>query len=225
VKVLLFGATGMIGQGVLRECLLDPGVERVVTIGRSATRQQHTKLTEIVHGDLHDYSAIESHLTGFDACFFCLGIASAGMTEEDYTRVTYGIAVAAAETLVRRNPQMTFIFVSGAGSDSTERGRTMWARVKGKAENAILRTPFKGAYVFRPGVIQPLHGIRSRTTLYRVLYVVMGPVLPLLRRILPRYVTTTEVIGRAMLKIARHGADVRVLESADINRYGAAAGG
>jgi uncharacterized protein YbjT (DUF2867 family) len=147
VKVLIFGATGMIGQGVLRESLLDPDVLRVVTIGRSATGQQHPKLEEIVHRDLHDYSAIEPRLAGFDACFFCLGIASAGLSEEEYHRVTYGIAVAAAETLLRLSPNMTFIFVSGTGADSTERGRTMWARVKGKAENAILRMPFKGAYV------------------------------------------------------------------------------
>ena len=220
MKVLVFGATGMIGQGVLRESLLDPDVQRVVTIGRSATGQQHPKLEEIVHRDLHDYSAIEAQLTGFDACFFCLGIASAGLSEEEYHRITYGIAVAAAETLLRLNPNMTFIFVSGTGADSTERGRTMWARVKGKAENAILRMPFKGAYVFRPAFIQPLHGIRSRTRLYRVFYIVLAPVMPLLRRALPRYATTTEVIGRAMLNIARNGADVTILETPEINRYG-----
>jgi uncharacterized protein YbjT (DUF2867 family) len=220
VNVLIFGATGMIGQGVLRESLLDPDVQRVVTIGRSATGQQHPKLEEIVHRDLHDYSAIEPRLTGFDACFFCLGIASAGLSEEEYHRVTYGIAVAAAETLLRLNPGMTFIFVSGTGADSTERGRTMWARVKGKAENAILRMSFKGAYVFRPAFIQPLHGIRSRTRLYRVFYTILKPVLPLLRRALPRYATTTEIIGRAMLNIARNGADVRVLETPEINRHG-----
>lgn len=218
MNVLIFGATGMIGQGVLRECLLDAGVVRVVTIGRSATGQQHAKLQEIVHADLHDYSAIESQLTGLDACFFCLGVTSSGMSEEAYHRVTYGITVAAAETLLRLNPGMTFIFVSGAGSDSTERGRTMWARVKGKAENAILRMPFKGAYAFRPAAIQPLHGIRSRTKVYRVFYTILGPVLPLLRRLFPGYVTTTEQIGRAMLTIARKGAPVRVLETADINR-------
>lgn len=222
MKVLIFGATGMIGQGVLRECLLDPDVSRVVTIGRSATRQQHSKLEEIVHRDLHDFTAIEPQLSGFDACFFCLGIASAGMTEEEYQRITHDIAVVAAETLLRVNPAMTFIFVSGMGADSTERGRTMWARVKGKAENAILRIAFKGAYVFRPGFIQPLHGIRSRTTLYRVLYMLLAPALPLMRRLMPGSVTTTEVIGRAMLNIARKGADVRVLHTKDINRYGSA---
>jgi uncharacterized protein YbjT (DUF2867 family) len=219
MNVLIFGATGMVGQGVLRECLLDPGVERVVTIGRSVTSQQHPKLQQIVHADLYDYSAIESQLAALDACFFCLGVTSAGMSEEAYHHVTVDITVAAAETLSRLNPNMTFIFVSGAGSDSSEKGRTMWARVKGKAENAVLRMPFKG-YVFRPGVIQPLHGIRSRTKIYRILYTILGPLVSLLRRFLPRYVTTTEIIGRAMLTVARKGAPVKVLESADINRVG-----
>lgn len=218
MNIVLFGATGMIGQGVLRECLLDPDVQRVVSVGRSATGQQHPKLREIVHRDLHDFSAIEPELTGFDACFFCLGIASAGMSEEDYSRVTYGIAAAAGETLARLNPNMTFIFVSGAGADSTESGRIMWARVKGKAENAILRMPFRGAFVFRPAFVQPLHGIRSRTKLYRVLYTVVGPLIPLIRRFFPGSVTTTVEVGRAMLNVARTGAPKRILESKDIRR-------
>jgi uncharacterized protein YbjT (DUF2867 family) len=217
MNVVLFGATGMIGQGVLRECLLDPGVERVVSVGRSATGQQQPKLREVVHRDLHDFSAIESELAGVDACFFCLGIASAGMSEEDYSRITYGIAAAAADTLARLNPDMTFVFVSGAGADSTESGRIMWARVKGKAENAILRLPFKG-YVFRPAFVQPLHGIRSRTTLYRVFYVILAPLMPLIRRLFPGSVTTTVEVGRAMLDVARNGAPKRVLESKDIRR-------
>ena len=215
MNVVLFGATGMIGQGVLRECLLASDVNRVLTIGRSATGVQNAKLQDLVHADLWNYSAIEEQLRGFDACFFCLGVTSAGMSEADYTRVTYGITVAAAETLCRLNPDMTFVFVSGAGADSTEQGRLMWARVKGKTENAILRMPFKGSYVFRPGVVQPMHGERSRTTAYRVLYSVTKPLLPLLKRLLP--VVTTEQFGRAMLIVARHGAPKRVLESADIN--------
>ena len=216
MNVILFGATGMVGQGVLRECLLDPDVLQVKTIGRSVTGVQNPKLRELVHRDMTDYRAIEAELTGFDACFFCLGIASAGMTEVDYTRITHDIAVAAAETLARLNPQMTFVFVSGAGADSSEKGRLMWARIKGKTENAILRMPFKAAYVFRPGIIQPLHGIRSRTALYRILYQVMGMLFPLLRRLFPAYVLTTEQIGRAMLNAVRRGAPKRVLESPDI---------
>jgi uncharacterized protein YbjT (DUF2867 family) len=138
MKVILFGATGMVGQGALRECLLDPEVEAVLTVGRSATGQQHAKLRELVHKDLLSYSAIEGELAGYDACFFCLGVTSAGMSEAEYTRVTYDIALAAAQTLVRTSPGMTFIFVSGLGTDSTEQGRTMWARVKGRTENALM---------------------------------------------------------------------------------------
>ena len=214
--MLLFGATGMLGQGVLRECLLDPDVAQVVTMGRNATGVQHPKLREIVHKDLWNYSSVESQLRGFDACFFCLGVTSAGMSEADYERVTYGIAVAAAETLCRLNPSMTFVFVSGAGADSSEHGRIMWARVKGKTENALLRLPCK-AYVFRPGVVLPMHGERSRTTAYRVLYSMTRPILPLLKRIWPGYILTTEQFGRAMLTVARQGAAKRVLESSDIS--------
>jgi uncharacterized protein YbjT (DUF2867 family) len=216
MDVLIFGASGMVGQGVLRECLLDSGVERATAIGRSASGVSHAKLREIVHRDLWNYTDTEKELTGLDACFFCLGVTSAGMKEADYERVTYGIAAAAAETLSRLNPQMTFVFVSGAGSDSSEKGRVMWARIKGKAENAILRLPFQG-YVFRPGVIQPLHGIRSRTTAYNVGYAILRPLIPLLRSAFPGRILTTEQIGRAMLKVARSGAPKRILESRDIN--------
>lgn len=217
MKVILFGATGMVGQGVLRECLLDPDVERVLAIGRSSTGQKHEKLRELTHGNFLDFSSVEGELTSYDACFFCLGISSAGMTEQDYHRVTYDYAMAAAQTLVRLNPGMTFIYVSGAGTDSTEQGRTMWARVKGKAENALLRLPFKASYMFRPAFIQPLHGITSKTKLYRVLYTVVGPLYPVWKALFPKYVTTTEQVGRAMLRVAKQGAPQRVLENWDIN--------
>src|SRR5258708_2224020 len=141
MKVLLFGASGMVGQGALRECLLDPAVEQVTAVGRTPTAVKNSKLREITLNDLADYSPIEHELTGFDACFFCLGVSSAGMSEADYERVTYGVTMAAAETLSRLNPQMTFIYVSGAGTDSSEHGRVMWARVKGKTENALPRLP------------------------------------------------------------------------------------
>jgi uncharacterized protein YbjT (DUF2867 family) len=217
MKVLLFGASGMVGQGVLRECLLDSEVATVLSIVRSSSGQQHPKLREIVHKDFLDFSSIESELSGFDACFFCLGVSSAGMSEENYRRVTYDIALAAGKTLVKLNPNMTLVFVSGAGTDSSERGRVMWARVKGQTENALLRLPFKAAYMFRPGVIVPLHGIKSRTMLYRVPYTLLGPILPLLKGLFPKHVTTTEKLGRAMLIAAKQGAPKPVLESSDIN--------
>jgi len=207
----------MVGQGVLRECLLDPEVESVLTIGRSATGQQHAKLHEIVHKDLFDYSAIEQQLSGYDACFFCLGVSSVGMSEPDYERITYGITLAAAQTLARLNPEMTFIFVSGAGTDSTEKGRSMWARVKGKTENALFQLPFRAQYMFRPGYIQPLHGIRSKTKVYDFFYKVLGPLYPVFKLLMPKYVTTTENIGRAMIKVARQGAPKSFLENQDIN--------
>jgi uncharacterized protein YbjT (DUF2867 family) len=217
MKVLLFGASGMIGQGVLRECLLDSDVEKVCAIGRSAINSDHPKLQQLIHADLSNYSAIEDQLAGFDACFFCLGISAAGMSEQDYESVTYGFTLAAAETLCRLNPGMTFIYVSGTGTDSSEKGRTMWARIKGKTENALLRLPFKGAYMFRPAAIEASHGERSKTSSYRILYAILKPLFPLMRMVIPGYINTTGQIGRAMLSIAKRGSEKHILESADIN--------
>jgi uncharacterized protein YbjT (DUF2867 family) len=217
MKVILFGATGMVGQGVLRECLLDEGVEQVLAMGRSATGQPHAKLREVIHKDLLDYSSLEGELSGYDACFFCLGVSATGMSEQDYTRVTYDLTLAAARVLARLNPDMTFIYVSGAGTDSSEKGRAMWARVKGRTENALLQLPFKAKYMFRPGFIQPMHGIVSRTKLYRAIYTVMGPLYPVLKTLVPKYVTTTEQVGRAMLRVAREGAPKPLLENTDIH--------
>jgi uncharacterized protein YbjT (DUF2867 family) len=217
MQVLLFGATGMVGQGVLRECLLDPQVTGVLAVGRSASGGQHPKLRELVQPDLFDLRTIETQLSGFDACFFCLGVSSVGMAEESYRRITYDLTLAVARTLARLNPRMTFVYVSGMGTDSTERGRTMWARVKGATENALLRLPFRAACMFRPAMIVPLHGIRSKTRLYRALYAAAAPLLPWLYRRFPKYVTTTEQVGRAMLEVARRGAPKPVLENADID--------
>jgi len=217
MKVILFGATGMVGQGVLRECLLDGGVESVLAIGRSPTGQRHAKLREIVHDDFLDYSAIESELTGYDSCFFCLGVSSVGMNEERYRHLTYDITLAAARTLARLNPQMVFVYVTGRGTDSTERGSLMWARIKGKTENDLLKLPFKAAYMFRPAGIQPLHGIRSKTGWVQAIYVGTAPLLSLLNRVAPKYMTTTEQVGRAMIAVARDGFPRPVLESEDIN--------
>ncbi len=216
MNVLLFGATGMVGQGVLRECLLDAEVQMVQTVGRTATGVQNPKLREVVNPDLSRYGSLKTELSGFDACFFCLGVSSSGMPEADYERVTYGITMAAAETLSQLNPQMTFIYVSGAGTDGSERGRIMWARVKGKTENALLRLPFRAAYMFRPGLIEPRYGVKSKTVWYRIFYALSKPLLPLLRWVLPNSVLTTDEIGRAMLTVAKRGASKRILESKDI---------
>jgi uncharacterized protein YbjT (DUF2867 family) len=219
MNVILFGATGMVGQGVLRECLLAPDVQKVSSVVRSATGQHDEKLQELIHKDFWNFSDVVPELSGFDACFFCLGVTSSGMKEDDYRRVIYDITMAAAKTLVKLNANMTFVFVSGAGTDSTEHGRVMWARVKGQTENALLRLPFKAAYMFRPGGIQPLHGITSKTKSYRILYALTRPLLPLLT-LFPKYMTTTEKLGRAMLEVARHGYPKQILESADINSVG-----
>ena len=216
MNVVIFGATGMIGQGVLRECLHDPDVRAVKAVGRTATGAAHPKLCDVIRSDMRSFEAIQSELQDVDACFFCIGVTSAGMAAAAYERVTYDIPVAAATTLARLNPSMTFIYVSGAGADSSEHGRVMWARVKGKAENAILRMPFNG-YVFRPAVVEPMHGIRSRTAMYNVLYVLLRPLLPILRRVFRTYVLTTEEMGQAMLLVARYGAPKHVLESRDIS--------
>lgn len=218
MKIILFGATGMVGQGVLRECLLDPEVEVVLSIVRAPTGRVEPKLRELVHKDFFDFSAIESDLAGYDACFFCLGVSSAGVKEADYRHVTYDITLAAARVLARLNPNMTFIYVSGTGTDSSEKGSSMWARVKGKTENDLLRLTFKAAYMFRPGAIVPLHGARSKTKFVQALYTVTKPVLPILYALFPKYVTSTEQVGRAMLKVAKQGAPKSILETSDINK-------
>jgi uncharacterized protein YbjT (DUF2867 family) len=217
MKVLIFGATGMVGQGVLLECLRDTEVEFVVTLGRTATGVRDPKLREIVHRDLLNYGGMEESLAGFDACFFCLGVASTGMKEAEYERVTYGFTMAAAEALSRVNPGMTFTYISGSGTDSTERGRVMWARVKGRTENALLRLPLN-AYAFRPGFIEPMDGIQSKTPMYRMFYNVLGPLLPVLHRAFPNRILSTREIGQAMLAVARHGYDKRILETKDMRR-------
>lgn len=205
----------MVGQGVLRECLLDSAVREVLIIGRTASGMQHPKLREIVHHDFLDFSGLEGELAGLDACFFCLGVSSAGMSQEDYACITYGFTMAAAQTLSRVNPGMTFVYVSGEGTDSSENGRTMWARVKGKTENALLRQ-YLHAFMFRPGLIQPLDGIRSKTPAYRLFYAILKPVLPLLRWAFPNQVLSTRDIGQAMLTVAKRGSPQRILESKDI---------
>lgn len=216
MNVLIFGATGMVGQGLLRECLRDPAITAVQVIGRTPVGVQHPKLKELLAPDLYRYDAVEEQLRGFDACLFCLGVSAGGKSEADYTRITYDLTMAAAQTLCRLNPAMRFAYISGASTDSSERGSVMWARVKGKTENALLALPFKAAYMFRPGAIQPMHGEVSKTPAYRWFYLLAGPVLSLLRGLFPRHITTTEQLGRAMINVARSDRASGVIHNADI---------
>jgi uncharacterized protein YbjT (DUF2867 family) len=222
MKVILFGASGMVGQGALRECLLAPDVERVLAVVRSPLGQEHEKLRQLVHADMMDVSPLEPELRGHDACLFCLGVSSAGMSEAQYTRLTYELTLGVARVLARISPNMVFIYVSGAGTDSSEQGSSMWARVKGKTENELMRLPFRAAYMFRPGAIQALHGIVPKTKVYRVAYALLGPLLPLVRWAFPNAVTTTEIVGRAMLESVRRGGPTRAVERPEINELGAA---
>ncbi|MGH8737685.1 MAG: NAD-dependent epimerase/dehydratase family protein [Burkholderiales bacterium] len=216
MDILIFGATGMVGQSVLRECLGAPGVGRVVAVGRRRTETEHPRLTNLLTPDLSDLSPIAAQLASFDACFFCLGVSSIGMSEADYTRVTHDLTLNAARTLLRSNPQMTFTYVTGAGTDSTEKGKSMWARVKGRTENELLSLGFKGAYMFRPGVILPMHAVRSKTLAYRAAYVLAGPLFRIMRAIRPQSMVTSVEIGLAMLAVARSGYRRPILEVADI---------
>lgn len=213
MKVIIFGATGMVGQGVLRESLLAPDVERVLAVVRTPTGVRHAKLRELRLTDFGDLAPVEDELTGSDACFYCLGVSSVGMDEAEYTRICYDFPVAAAKTLSKINPDMTFVYVSGAGTDPA--GRAMWKRVKGRTENVVLDT-FRNGYAFRPGIIQPTYGATSKTSLYRAAYAVAAPFFPLLERVAPKHVTTTDRVGRAMLQAARSGFDKHVVENADL---------
>ncbi|CAN5767413.1 epimerase [soil metagenome] len=216
MDILIFGATGMVGQSVLRECLDAPDVGRVVCVGRSPTGISHPRLADVTTPDLTDLRAVKDRLTPFDACFFCLGVSSVGMDEATYTKVSYDLTMSVARSLVEINPALTFTYVTGAGTDSTEAGKTMWARVKGKTENDLLKLPFKGAYMFRPGIIQPLHSVRSKTALYRVAYQIATPIFALLKRFSPGSLVTSVEVGRAMLSVAKDGYVRPILEVADI---------
>ncbi|MFI6996464.1 epimerase [Nocardia sp. NPDC050175] len=215
MKVILFGATGMIGQGVLNECLRDERVEQVLAVGRSSLGIDNPKLRELVQSDPTDLTAIADELPEYDACFFCLGVSSVGMKEENYRRITYDLALTVGRTLAAANPALVFIYVSGQGTDSTERSRTMWQRVKGKTENDLLALPFQ-AYMFRPGFVQPMDGVVSKTPLYRAAYAVTGPLIPLLKRLAPNVVNDNREIGRAMIAVAASGSDTRVVTPREI---------
>jgi uncharacterized protein YbjT (DUF2867 family) len=215
MKAILFGATGMVGQGVLRECLRDSGVEAVLAVGRSSTGVVHPKLRELIRKDLFDFAA-GTEVQGTDACFFCLGVSSAGMSEADYTRLTFDLTIGWARALARINPAMTFLYVSGAGTD----GKAMWARVKKRTEDALLAL-FPSAYMIRLAALRPMHGEVSKTRWTRISYALFRPLLPLVRAIAPDAVISTEELGRAMIRAARQGGPKRVLEARDLRALGA----
>jgi len=220
VKVIVFGATGMVGQAVVRQCLLEDRVTSVLIVGRSSAGVSDPKVEELIHGDFLDFSSVATELTGYDACFFCLGVSAAGMSEPAYRRVTYFMTMAAARELAERNAKMRFLYISGAGTDSTEHGRTMWARIKGETENAVLSMPFEG-YALRPGYIQPRHGVQSRNKLYRNIYRVTGRLYPALARVAPKYFIASDELALAMINIAANGSEKRILESSDLVRSAA----
>jgi len=213
MKVIIFGATGMIGQGALRESLLAPDVEQVLAVVRRPTGVRHRKLREVTLDDFADLTPIEDELRGYDACFYCLGVSSVGLDEAAYRRISYDYPIAAAHRLAALNPEMTFIYVSGAGTKPD--GRRMWARVKGATEVEVIKT-FPNGYGFRPGFVQPTHGATSRTRLYRVGYALVAPLIPILNRLAPKYVTSTDRLGQAMLRAARTGLPTRIVENADL---------
>jgi uncharacterized protein YbjT (DUF2867 family) len=216
MKVILFGATGMVGQSVLRECLSDDGVEGVLAVGRSSTDQAHPKLRELIRKDLFEFGAVDADLQGYGACFFCLGVSSVGMSEADYTRLTFDLTLGWARTLARINPAMTFIYVSGAGTG----GKAMWAQVKGRTEDALLAL-FPSAYMVRLSALRAMHGEVSKTRWTRISYALFRPLLPLMHAIAPGAMISTEELGRAMLRAALHGAPKRVLEPRDLRALGA----
>lgn len=212
IRAIVTGATGMVGEGVLHECLQHPDVEAVLVLGRKACGVQHPKLREIIVADFYDLSPIESQLTNYNACFFCLGISSLGMSEADFTRITYTLTLSVAQTLSRLNADMTFCYVSGSGTDSTEKGRTMWARVKGKTENDLMKLPFKGVYNFRPGYLHPTPGLKNTLSFYKYL----SWLYPMIRPVFPNVGTTLRELGLAMIHAVGNGNEHRIVEVKDI---------
>ncbi|MBI5477069.1 MAG: epimerase [Ignavibacteriales bacterium] len=216
IKAIIFGATGMVGEGVLHEALNDAAVDSILVVGRRSCNIQHKKLTELLHTDFYDYTKIENNLSGYNACFFCLGVTSVGKKEEEYRRLTYDLTLAAAQTLSRLNPEMVFCYVSGVGTDSSEKGRIMWARVKGKTENDLRKLPFKSVYAFRPGFIKPIAGLKNTQTFAKIL----APLYPVLNLIFPKYICTLENLGRSMISAVDKGYSKRILECLEIEQIG-----
>jgi len=212
IKVIITGATGMVGEGVLHECLKHPDVESVLVINRKPCGVKHEKLKEIIHKDFFDLSSMEDQLTGYNACYFCAGVSSVGKKEDEYKRITYDLTMQVAKTLLKFNPDMTFCYISGLGTDSTEKGKSMWARVKGKTENDLLKLPFKSVYMFRPGYIQPTKGLKNTFLVYKL----GAPFYPVWKALFPKYVCTLEQLGLAMINSTLYGSDKKILECKDI---------
>jgi hypothetical protein len=213
-KVIITGVTGMVGEGVLHECLHHPVIESVLVINRKPCGVVHAKLTEIVHVDFFDLTPIESQLQGYHACFFCLGVSSVGLSEEEYTRLTHTLTLGFASTLAKKNQGMVFCYVSGSGTDSTEKGKLMWARVKGKTENDLVKLSFKKVYNFRPGVIEPTKGLKNTLPYYKYFFWLM----PVLRTVTPNYISTLKDIGLAMINAVVIGYSKNILEVQDIKK-------
>lgn len=216
MKVIITGATGMVGKGVLLECLDSKEISEVLVIGRNSIEMEHSKLSELLHNDFSDFSSVADKLPGYDACFFCMGVSSAGMKEDAYKRITYDFTLALANVLLETNPGMTFNYVSGEGTDSSEKGRSMWARVKGKTENDLLHLGFKQAYMFRPGAIIPLRGIKSRTKSYQFIYDYFMWLVKLIKFLAPKSVVNTTQIGLAMINSVTKGYEKKILRPEDI---------
>lgn len=215
IRAIITGVTGMVGEGVLHECLLHPAVESVLVINRKPCGIKHQKLIEIIHQDFFDLSPIDNHLTGYNACYFCAGVSSVGIKEEEYKHITYDLTLNFAKTLLKLNSEMTFCYVSGVGTDSTEKGRSMWARVKGKTENDLLKLGFKDAYMFRPGYIQPTKGLKNTYKIYKY----FAPFYPVLKKLFPKYVVSLEELGKSMINVTLLGFDKKVLECKDIVKF------
>ncbi|MGB5847648.1 MAG: NAD-dependent epimerase/dehydratase family protein [Ignavibacteriaceae bacterium] len=212
IKAIILGSTGMVGEGVLHECLNHSDVESVLLINRKLCSVKHEKLKEIIHKDLLDLSSLEDQLEGYNACYFCAGVSSVGKKEDEYKRITYDLTLNFAKTLLKLDPVMTFCYVSGVGTDSTEKGRSMWARVKGKTENDLLKLPFKASYMFRPGYIQPTKGLKNTYKTYKL----FAPFYPLIKFLFSKYATTLKELGLAMINVTLYGSEKKVLECKDI---------
>ncbi|MBU1095139.1 MAG: NAD-dependent epimerase/dehydratase family protein [Bacteroidetes bacterium] len=212
IKAIITGATGMVGEGVVHQCLLNPDVESVLVVNRKPCGVKHEKLKEIIVKDFFDLSAAESQLSNYNACYFCSGVSSLGKSEKEYTRLTYDLTMNFAKTLLKLNPEIIFTYVSGTGTDSSEKGKIMWARVKGKTENDLLSLPFKGVYMFRPGYIQPTKGLNNAYKIYSL----FAPLYPIWKKLFPKYVVSLEEIGNAMINTTKYGYAKKVLECKDI---------